>query len=747
MINRKLNDRQEADLLQSGLSSETIAMAGFQSATAAEANQELGRTDLKGMTLKIPYCTLNGSPPFSRFKPDHPPLDKDGRPAKYLTAKGRGNRLYLPPNLPEGILLDTSRDLLITEGEKKALKATQEGLPCIGLAGVWCFRGKDKQGESRPIRDLDYIQWQGRFVYIVFDSDLADKPEVQRAESALAQELQDRGAEVRVARLPDGRDGMKVGLDDYLVQHGTDGPSKLRDLLKEAQPSVSVVSSLGGDNRENQWGDPLPLPNKMPPVEPFRMELLPTVFQPWIADVAERMQCPPDYSAVGAIVALGTVVGRQVAIRPKRVDEWEVVPNLWGAIVGRPSLMKTPALQEALRPLAPLEARAREEYDACMQDYEAHRLVTEAKQKHVKSEIQRALKAGGDAYEIAHTAQAKDEEMAPAHRRYRTNDPTVEKLGELLNENPRGLLVFRDELTGFLRNLDREGRETDRAFYLEAWNGTGRFVVDRIGRGTVEINAACVSILGGIQPGPLTAYMARTALGGSGDDGLMQRFQMAVWPDAPKHWRNVDTMPNSRALSSVREVFERLDRIDPRYIGAEIPIDSERLPFLRFSPEAQELFNEWRTELELRISAGDLHPMLEAHLTKYRSLIPSLALLIHLVDVGSGPIGPESLVRACGWAEYLDSHARRVYAPAFEPVVVGAKTLAEHIERGDLGTKFALREVYRKGWTGLADRKDALAALELLEDLEWVHRIDTGSQRQRRVSYLVNPKIEWAGKG
>src|SRR4029453_7681695 len=80
---------------------------------------------------------------------------------------------------------------------------------------------------------------------------------------------------------------------------------------------------------------------------------------------------------------------------------------------------------------------------------------------------------------------------APVQTRYIVNDPTVEKLGELLNENPNGLLLFRDELTGWLRMLDRDGHESDRSFYLEAWNGTNSYTYDRIGRGTLPIKAAC----------------------------------------------------------------------------------------------------------------------------------------------------------------------------------------------------------------------------------------------------------------
>jgi hypothetical protein len=134
--------------------------------------------------------------------------------------------------------------------------------------------------------------------------------------------------------------------------------------------------------------------------------------------------------------------------------------------------------------------------------------------------------------------------------------------------NTRGVLVFRDELTGLLKTLDKDGREADKGFYLEAWNGTGRFTYDRIGRGTIDIDAACVSLLGGIQPGPFSAYIARVARGGGDDDGLMQRFQLTVWPDVSSTWSNQDRAPDTAAREAAWAVYHRLYQIDPNAIGA-----------------------------------------------------------------------------------------------------------------------------------------------------------------------------------
>jgi P4 family phage/plasmid primase-like protien len=140
---------------------------------------------------------------------------------RYVTPPGKPLRFYTPPGLKEGRLAGTGR-LIVTEGCKKTLKALQEGLLCVGLNGVWGWKLKKNDHTSRPIPDFDRINWK-RPVLIVFDSDVADNPDVANAERALAAELASRGATVSAVRLPEEiRDGkpMKTGLDDYLCARG-----------------------------------------------------------------------------------------------------------------------------------------------------------------------------------------------------------------------------------------------------------------------------------------------------------------------------------------------------------------------------------------------------------------------------------------------------------------------------------------------------------------------------------------------
>jgi Protein of unknown function (DUF3987) len=486
---------------------------------------------------------------------------------------------------------------------------------------------------------------------------------------------------------------------------------------------------------------PQPLPDPLPRVEPFEPELLPEALRPWIHDIAERMQCPVDFPAVAALVSLAEVIGRKVGIRPKRQDDWLVVPNLWGAVIGRPGVLKTPAILEPLRQLYRLEADAKDLYQQRMDQWKVQQIVAKEQEKVTAQNIRETLKKGGDATAIAETLLATEGNQ-PTRTRYVVNDSTVEKLGELLNENPNGILAFRDELTGLLRQLDREGHESDRAFFLEAWNGNGRFTYDRIARGTIDIEACCVSILGGIQPGPLGHYLRSALQGGEGDDGLLQRFQLLVWPDIPKEWRNVDRWPDSAEKQRAYQVFTRLNALTSSDVDAVCDEDHGGIPYVRFSDDAQDIFDGWRSALEQRLRQGREHPAIEAHLAKYRSLIPSLALLIHLADGGKHPVGVDALERACAWGEYLESHARRVYSQGIAPDDMAARELATRIKDGDLASGFTARDVYRRHWAGLSTREEAEKAIAVLIELDWLHEVRESTGGRPSAKYLINPGVE-----
>jgi putative DNA primase/helicase len=486
-----------------------------------------------------------------------------------------------------------------------------------------------------------------------------------------------------------------------------------------------------------EWPDPQPLPGGLPAVPRFDECLLPDALCPWLADISERSQAPFDFAAAGAIVALSSAAGRRISIKPKRHDDWQVVPNLWGMIIGPPGFLKSPMLHEVLKPLTRLETQSREEYQRGRIEFDLAKEASEAERRRLKA-IAAKAKCGMNSGELIEKLRKLDAELhAPARRRYIVNDATVEKLGEILNENPGGVLLSRDELSGWMATLERAGHENDRAFYLEAWNGYSRYTYDRIGRGTLDIDAACVSILGASTPGPLAAYL-RATFSGVQDDGLIQRFQLSVYPDASPNWSNVDRWPDTDARNRAFAIFER-------FIAFPSDSPAGQIPSLHFQDDAQDFFDDWRAQLEKRIRNTDEHPVMAGHLSKYRSLLPSLALIFHLCEFEEIiPVSLEAAKRAAAWCDYLECHARRIYHCVTARTDTAVRLLGEKIRARKLPSPFTTREVYRHEWTGLSDPADVARGLEVLEELTWVEGETSQAALaggRPQIRYHVNPKV------
>lgn len=175
-----------------GLNDKTIEESELFSADPKMLNQILKRGDIDSDGIVIPYPGKD----LKRARLDNPLIYED-KEIKYLSPSGSKNSLFIP--LPVDQLLDdTSHVLYFTEGEFKALKANQEGFPCIGLPGIWGYQSK---GEL--LDDFNLIEFRNREVIVVLDSDAKYNQNVLRAGLYFAIELSKLGAKTRTITLPD----------------------------------------------------------------------------------------------------------------------------------------------------------------------------------------------------------------------------------------------------------------------------------------------------------------------------------------------------------------------------------------------------------------------------------------------------------------------------------------------------------------------------------------------------------------
>lgn len=458
---------------------------------------------------------------------------------------------------------------------------------------------------------------------------------------------------------------------------------------------------------------PKPLPSTLAPVAAFEPRFLPNSLAPWVMDIADRMQCPPDYVAMSALVAAGGIIGNRMGIRPKMRSDWIETPNLWGMIIGTPGSKKSPAMAAALRPLHRLEADAAKANSAAMAEYVSQSELFAIKKASAKQDAAKAVKEGktydGDL--------GGPEPQEPIAKRYIVADASYEKLGEILKANPAGVTVYRDELGGLLSKLDQDDSQPARSFFLSAWGGQRPYVFDRIGRGTIRIERACLSMIGAIQPDAVAQQVGKACR--SGGDGMIQRFSLAVWPDALTTWENIDGPPNADAQATAYSVYERLAQIDPPAVGATSE-GFDGCPSLRFSEAAYELFVAWQTQHEADLRSGHWPPAVEGHFSKYRKMVPALALIQHLADGATGPVSDDALERALWLESYLKTHAMRLYGSGPRQDAAAARAILNRIKRRDLEDGFTARDIYQKDWAGLSDREHVQAGLALLCDYGWL---------------------------
>lgn len=652
---------------------------------------------------------------------------------------------------------DKSKAVFIVEGEPCAA-----ALQSVGLCAVTTVGG------SQAPQKTDWAPLNGfGAVYILPDNDEpGEKYAATIADILASLEQPPKIKAVSLPGLPEGGDvvdwlkGWVSGWDGF----GPIDAGLHDDLQSKLRAEIANPANLStGGHADNgaalgSWSRPSEIKSKTLPVKAMIPALIPEPFRDWLADVAHRMQTPADFPVISTIVIASSVIGAGCGIRPKQLDGWEVIPNLWGACVGRPSVcLKSPSMKEALGLLDRLQHVFGEIFDREKKEADFDGMVSGAIVKDLKARLDKEAKKNTmDAKELdmlraEYMETSEKAEQQPTRRIFKTNETTIQSMTLLQSQNPRGVLVFRDELTGLLVKWDREDGADERAYFLEGWNGNGTYTDVKIARGVTEAKSICIGLLGGIQPDKLKGYLNQAQKGGN--DGLIQRLQLAVWPDEPKNWQLIDTAPNRAHKHAAFLILQKLAEMDFIEYGATQGEHDDR-PYFRFDGAGQAVFNTWLTRLQTEIIPSEENPLMVEHFGKFRSLMPSLALIFHLIDIAAGkaergPVSERAALLAVGWCGYLESHARRIYATAASPEQEAAVKLAEKIKAKSLPNPFTTRDIERKGWHGLGTSGAIKEACRILQDEGWLmeqlpEMPATG--RRRLPEYHINPLVLGGGR-
>jgi hypothetical protein len=462
-------------------------------------------------------------------------------------------------------------------------------------------------------------------------------------------------------------------------------PEYVRDAINHAKQR-GVLSPQDGTQHESK--SKVAPPRRVPPYTPFPLPHLPPILREYTEASAAAIGCDPALVALPTLAVVAACIGNSCAIRLKR--GWVEPSVIWAVTIASSGQLKSPGWAAAVDPLMAYQCELAEAYQTERAVYEEEMTAWSDRPKQ-----QRGERPGRP-------------ELPPC---YVTSDATIEAAGELLADNPRGLLLARDELDGWLQSFTRykgRGGNTDRPHWLEL-HRAGTLRVDRVTRerGPLAVRRACCSITGTIQPQVLAGALDEEALAA----GLGARFLLAM-PSARKRcWTEaeVDEDLAKRYAQLLRELLA-ITLADP----------VKRRPHLfSLAPKAKESWVSWFTRWGDATDASEGEQA--AALAKLEGYAARLALLHHIVCLTAAdperlvihPITENSLRAAIGLVEWFAGEAVRVYTILRETAEDReTRRLIEWIEaRGGMVKARELHRANQRRWPTSEHAELALDAL------------------------------------
>lgn len=433
---------------------------------------------------------------------------------------------------------------------------------------------------------------------------------------------------------------------------------------------------------------------------PFPIDALPVPFRKYVERVARLKVCPPEYVAVPLLVGAGAVLGNVARIRLN--GSWLESPNLFAALIGDPGSKKTPAIQQALRPVNRLQRKLSAQYQKEHDQYLRNLEYWEAQPK----------KERGDPPE------------KPEYHHVTVNDVTIEKLAEVM-ASAKGVVLAHDELAAWVRGMDqyRGGSGSDRQHYLSMWSGTTIKVDRKSAPVPIMVEAPCLAVVGGIQPEMLTELADSRGR----NDGFLDRILWCYPDPIPDKWvADDDDADNIDELDTIFGALYACYGVTDLG-GNRVPVE------IHFSDAAAQVWTFWYTEHAEDRNSGKLAQNLAGPWAKMASQLARITLILHMLESDTTSVSSETIGRAIQIIEYFKAHARKVFGELSESRGgIDIKILAALKTTGDM----TQHEIRRKVFSGNLAGEKIRGVLNELEE--------RGLVSQARVETNGRPATVWS---
>jgi hypothetical protein len=453
-------------------------------------------------------------------------------------------------------------------------------------------------------------------------------------------------------------------------------------------------------------------------VIPFPVDVYPAPVARFVRAVAANIGCPEDFLGAAALATLGAAIGYSLEL--EMTSTWRVRPIFYIAIVAPPGLNKSAALDLTTYPLSLADMEVQEHNKARAVEYQR---------------AMKAYKAQGD------DADPGLQPMRPRERQLKVDDVTTEALAELIADNPRGLLMAKDELASWFDGMDkyRQGKGGDRNFFMSVYGGGPIKHNRKTGdRKVISAPHSQLNIVGNLTPKKLGELSA----GGYGSDGFLDRITFAF----PAYMPPPDWAEGNEVG---RDVLDGWNGVVGRLLEANKEDIKTPLRLL-LTPEAKKVWKFWYDGHIAEAHRDRMPDGLASAWHKLRGICARCALVLHACRKASGePVGDDvdddSLARAIELTEYFKSHTRKVYAHVThsDGYTEDGRAIREWIQRGEHRT-FKLARL----WNDMKDRfdRDKARLREEVSQLIFAHVIrrvktETAANGKTPELYEAHPSL------
>ena len=530
--------------------------------------------------------------------------------SKYIKPKDVCSRLFRPLALSPNIISNRNEYVIITEGEKKAIKAVQEGFNCIALAGVWAWKQKPKENDDNKdtddidtdnsssdiIPDISSFDFTNKVIYLCYDNDMWIKPQVKQALYRFSAYLiAEKKAIVRIIKLPECTE--KLGLDDYLIKYENEEFKKLLDNaesidLKKIQHTLSGKSDLKIN---------------------FPVEIFPENIKNLAINLHKRLDAPLEYICCTFLLTVSMLMDYRFKVNANPSSNWIEYPILWCALVGKPSQKKTPCLKIGKKILDKFEAQLQTIYQEKLDEYNDKLFKYKIELKEYKKNIE-------DKKNNITIAKLPKEPTKPPKPHLTIQNATVEALYTAIDSNKEyvyGVGLFIDELSHLLNGFNqyKKGGGNDKEYFLQAWCRDTQTFVRKGSNEDITIEASH-NIIGGIQPKVLDNTLFLKGIDST--EGMIER-----WLYCCTDYEETGDLPeydNNYEVSAIQNCCEKI------FGYKNTPKE------YKFDKNAHNHFKYLCKTITESVKSDNKTDLEKSYLLKQKSYIARIALILHCIE-------------------------------------------------------------------------------------------------------------------